>query len=151
MNSEFAKGTMTELAEVYNFPIRISIMTFNVWGDHFWPERSESLAQLLSCTRPDVVLLQEVTQDILSLIERTLPHYTRVVDDSRHGWNKECNIFWNSNLFQLCAFGAKSLEIKDYPNRDLAWVRLSIKSKPDKKIFCSTAHFPWSGCHGTYS
>lgn len=137
---------MSELSQAQSFPIRISVMTFNCWGSKFWPERAESLAQLLSCTRTDIILLQEVTPDILSLVERTLANYDRVVDDTRHGWNKECNIFWNRDLFTLCEHGAKPLEIKDYIYRDLAWVRLALKFKPEKKLFFSTAHFPWSGC-----
>jgi mRNA deadenylase 3'-5' endonuclease subunit Ccr4 len=40
------------------FPVRVSVMTYNVWGNMHWPQRKESLAQTLLATRPDILMLQ---------------------------------------------------------------------------------------------
>jgi hypothetical protein len=122
-------------------------MTFNVWGSNLWPERSEPLTSVILTTLPDIILLQEVSAEILSIISSVLPNYRRIngSDDCEPGWTEESNIFWNTDLFRLQEYGFESLGIEEYPKRGLFWVRLSVNNNPDLTIMCSTAHLPWVG------
>lgn len=126
-------------------PIRISITTFNVWGNNYWPARSLSLEKTLYSLRSDIYLFQELTPDIVSFLDKTLSKHQRV-HESDVGWNSEGNIYWNSDYLQLVDHGKGNLEMDDYPHRGLFWVRLALKMEPSLTIFVSTAHFPWSGC-----
>lgn len=127
------------------FPVRISVTTFNVWGSHHWPERAVPLAQTLQTLRSDVYLLQEVTPAIVEYLDKNLQNYKRVDDTKRPGWITEGNIYWNSDLLELIDFGHGDLNLHGYPNRSLFWARLAVKANPSLKFFVSTAHFPWVG------
>jgi endonuclease/exonuclease/phosphatase family metal-dependent hydrolase len=127
-------------------PIRISVTTFNVWGDKLWPERSEPLIDTLNAIKSDVYLFQEVTKDIISCLDENLVDYSRVQQGNKEGWMKESNIYWNNTILDLVDFGFGDLAMPDYPLRGLFWVRLCLKGDNKKTIFCSTAHFPWVGC-----
>eukprot|EP01038_Epipyxis_sp_PR26KG_P009438 gene9438-12718_t len=129
-----------------SFPVRLSVTTFNVWGNNKWPERSTSLIQTLQTIRSDVYLLQEITPNIIEFLDKTLGVYKRVVDDKNPGWVNESNIYWNTDLLELVDHGFSELSMVDYPHRGFFWVRLSIKSMPQSTIFLSTVHFPWVGC-----
>eukprot|EP01039_Chlorochromonas_danica_P000446 gene446-480_t len=129
-----------------SFPIRVSIATYNVWGRKYWPQRAESLTQTLLSLRPDILLLQEVTPAIIQFLDQNLSSYSRVQSTNRPGWTKESNIYWNSSMFDLVDEGVGNLEMADYPDRGLFWVRLALRSDPSKTLFVSTAHFPWVGC-----
>ena len=63
----------------------------------------------------------------------------------RSGWTTESNIYYNKNLFRLLDFGCGDLEIDDYPNRGLFWLRLQVLANPLITAFFSTAHLPWAG------
>lgn len=126
-------------------PIRITVTTYNLWGEKFWPERADNLTQTLSAIRSDVYLFQEVTKDIIQCLDENLVNYDRVKSETREGWWKESNIYWNNSIFNLVDFGFGDLGMEDYPLRGLFWVRLSLKSDPKQTIFFSTAHFPWVG------
>lgn len=141
--------------EVRPFPVRISVMTLNLWGEHYWPSRSEALSDLLHSIKPDILFVQEATPDILKYIETILDshsyikpsiHSPGVYRELVEGWENECNIFWDNNLFMMENYGADSLHVKEYPLRCLFWARLVAKSNTDIKLFCSTVHFPWAGC-----
>ena len=125
-------------------PTRVTVTTFNVWGEKFWPERAGPLADTLLTLRSDVYLFQEVTPAIIKCLDETLGGYQRVKAESREGWLKESNIYWNSNIFDLIDFGFGDLGMEDYPLRGLFWVRLALKDTK-KTVFFSTAHFPWVG------
>mmetsp|Transcript_2674 Transcript_2674/g.2852 ORF Transcript_2674/g.2852 Transcript_2674/m.2852 type:complete len:258 (-) Transcript_2674:179-952(-) len=126
-------------------PTRITVATYNLWGQNYWPERSDALTQLLSTIRSDVYLFQEVTKDIIKCLDENLVNYQRVKSESREGWTKESNIYWNTEIFDLVDFGFGDLGMDDYPLRGLFWVRLSLKDDSKKTVFFSTAHFPWVG------
>lgn len=140
-----------------NFPVRVSVTTFNVWGENYWPQRSASLSQTFHSLKSDVYLLQEVTPEILEYLDKSVGHnYKRVHDDRFAGWQRESNIYWNDNLLALLDHGHGDLHIEDHPARGLFWARLAVRSTMDKlnvngspveplTIFCSTAHFPWEG------
>ena len=128
------------------FPTRVTVTTFNIWGEHYWPQRGEALFQYFQSLRSDIYLLQEVTPQILDYLDRNLTgRYARV--QGSNGWLSESNIYWNNELFSLVDHGRSDLEIEDHPNRGLFWVRLSLRSHPTLKIFLCTAHFPWVGCN----
>lgn len=128
------------------FPTRISVTTFNIWGSNCWPERSMPLCTTLLTLKSDIYMLQEVTPDIIEVLDKNLSKYSRVHDEKVVGWNSESNIYWNTELFDMLDHGFGDLEMEDYPNRGLFWVRLALKSNPAQTLFCSTAHFPWVGC-----
>jgi len=128
-----------------SFPVRVSVTTLNVWGNHYWPARAVPLTQTLLTLRSDIYLFQEVTPEIIECLDQNLSHYTRVSDDHVSGWKSESNIYWNTSLFDMVDFGHGDLRLNGYPNRCLFWVRLAVKSNPQMKFFVSTAHFPWAG------
>ena len=126
------------------FPVRISVTTFNVWGNNHWPERAMPLTQTLQSMRSDVYLLQEVTPAIIEYLDKNLCNYKHV-EDKRIGWSTESNIYWNDELFELVDYGTGDMDITNYPNRCMFWVRLAVRANPSYKVFFSTAHFPWAG------
>lgn len=127
------------------FPVRVSISTFNIWGDKLWPERFTSLTQTISTLHSDIYLLQEVAPALLTSLDTILPKYERVKDDPNTGWYSESNIYWNSELYTLLDHGWGDLELEEYPKRGLFWIRLAVKANPEFKLFVSTVHFPWVG------
>ena len=128
-------------------PLRTTIMTFNAWGSNLWPERKFSVKSLIHTTRPDIILLQENTLEILETISEMLPYHCFISDfDSNIGWQKESNILWNALIFEDVQHGAEPLGIPDYPDRCLFWVRLRDRSNTNNEILVATMHLPWPGC-----
>lgn len=132
--------------------IRISIMTFNVWGNYYWPHREPSLRHTFEVTKPDVILLQESSKQILHMIDSSFPIYDRVHHlndediDGTNGWITESNIVWNKHLFELLMYGCEDVGMKSiHPNRGLFWVILKSKINPNLCTLFSTVHFPWVG------
>ena len=58
-----------------SYPVRVNIMTFNVWGETRWSERKEALQECLRISNPDVLVLQEVTPTVLDAIDAALEHH----------------------------------------------------------------------------
>lgn len=129
-----------------SFPARVTVTTFNLWGNNHWPARSNRLVQTLLTIRSDVYLFQEMTPGILSCLDENLSNYERIHSEHHDGWSKESNIYWNKGVFNLVDSGFSDLEMSGYPLRGLFWVRLALRSNPSKVMFFSTAHFPWVGC-----
>lgn len=136
---------MTEFSE-HKFPIRTSVMTYNVWGNNLWPDRQSALCQAFSTSMADIIMLQEVTPDIIDTLDKLLSNYGYVQDMDVPGWQNESNIYWNKDLFALVDSGYESLHMPDYPHRGLFWVRLCLQARPDIKLFVITVHYPWKGC-----
>ena len=120
-------------------------MTYNVWGNNHWPSRADGLTSLLQTTRPDIILLQEVTSDILLTIQKSLIEYSYIQDSNKQGWLTESNIFYKNTLIDVISYGLEDLNMEGYNNRGLFWARMIIKDHPDTSFFVSTAHFPWVG------
>lgn len=133
------------MAVVEEFPVRFTVMTINLWGDKYWPQRSGSLSQVLSC-RPDILFVQELTPVVLQFLEELMVDYDHIVDDNVLGLKTEGNIFWNRKLFSSVETGCCPINMIDYPNRELFWARLKVVGS-DKTCFVSTAHLPWMGCN----
>jgi hypothetical protein len=128
------------------FPTRMTVTTFNVWGQKYWPQRGETLFQTFQSLQSDIYLLQEVNLQILEFLDRNLTsRYARVQGSG--GWLSESNIYWNNSLYSMVDHGRSCLEIEDYPDRGLFWVRLSLRAHPTLTVFLCTAHFPWVGCN----
>lgn len=135
---------MTDFAQ-QQFPIRVSVMTYNVWGRKHWPDRSAALQQIFTSSRPDVILLQEVTPPVLDAITSVLPSHITVTS-SDDGWDTcECSILWNDSLFELVGQGFSRLDMTDYPKRGLFWVRLAARANPRITFQVATVHLPWVG------
>jgi endonuclease/exonuclease/phosphatase family metal-dependent hydrolase len=123
------------------FPIRISLLTYNLWTSQRWPEREPALREFFECYRPDIICLQELCEQTRSTVDAALPDHHRV-DDPFPGWTCESNIYWNARLFQEVAFGVENVAITSNPHRGLFWVRLQVIAT-GQPIFVSTAHFTY--------
>jgi len=128
-----------------SFPCRIKFVTLNVMGPLMWPERSIALTQSLHTMDPDILLLQELTPEIIAHLDSHLSHHRRIESDKKC-FNTELQIYYKKNLFNLLDQGASPLEQVDYPDRDLCWARFEVISRPDVKFFVATCHMPWPGC-----
>jgi endonuclease/exonuclease/phosphatase family metal-dependent hydrolase len=122
---------------------RISVMTFNIWGNEYLSERTNNLDTLFVTLQPDILLLQEVTPENLQLVRGSLPNYESI--QNNEAWCTDCSIFWRSSLFEMIEFGFVSFELPDYPRRGLYWIRMALLNSHDQFIV-ATAHFPWVGC-----
>lgn len=119
-------------------PLRIHLISYNIWTDTRWPERKEALRRFLEIFDPDVLCLQELHSDSRALIDDTLPGHARVHDDFE-GWTTEGNIYWRTSLFSEIEHGAEDVGIRKEGHRRLFWTRLHVRSL-DRSIFVGTAH-----------
>lgn len=124
---------------------RISVMSFNIWGNFYLSERINNLKNTLKLINSDIILFQEVTIENLQFLIETLPQYNYVKEEKEIYWQTESNIFWNKNIFNLINSGYYSFHHSEYPGRGLFWVRLSLKNQPNNEFIVSTSHLPWVG------
>ena len=130
-----------------SWPVRVSVMTFNVWGNDRWPERKDALQETVRRHRPDVLYLQEVTPQILQAITEVLPSHKYVVDSNFKGWSTECNIVWNNDLLEKTKHEfVDAMGFEDNPHRGLFTALLRVRSNPQITFAALTVHFPWPGC-----
>ena len=87
------------------FPVRLSLVTYNLWNTRRWPERAPALEQFVRLFDPDVLCLQELRPETLSLLDAALPGHRRVHDDSLPGWTCEGNVYWRGELLQEVEHG----------------------------------------------
>jgi endonuclease/exonuclease/phosphatase family metal-dependent hydrolase len=119
-------------------PLRISIVTYNIWTENRWDFRKDALRRFLELFDPDVLCLQELSAASRDLIDATLPGHRRV-EDAFEGWSCEGNIYWREALFSKLAHGAEDVQILKSPQRRLFWARLRVKAL-DRSILVATAH-----------
>jgi exonuclease III len=124
------------------FPIRLSLVTYNLWNTQRWPERAPALKQFVEVYYPDVLCLQELRVETQSFLDGVLARHCRV-HDALPGWTCESNIYWNADLLEELAHGAEDVGILEQ-HRRLFWVRLQPKGT-ERTIFVSTAHFTYQG------
>lgn len=122
-------------------PFNFLACTYNLWNTERWDERERPLQRFLEIQRPDILCVQELSQPATDLIMSTLPVVDRVRDPFP-GWTTECNIFWNTRLFDLVAYGAEDIGMIE-EDRRLFWVRLVTES--GSTMVVATAHFSWTG------
>lgn len=124
------------------FPIRLSIVTYNLWNIERWPAREPGLRQFVQTFRPDVLCLQELRAETQACLDAAMPQHTRVHNDLP-GWTCEGNIYWHRTLFQEVEHGAEDVGMLE-AHRRLFWVRLQPTGR-QHTIFISTAHFTYQG------
>ena len=109
------------------FPVRLSMVTYNLWNTERWPLRKQALRQFVDLFRPDISCLQELRAETQSFLDNAMPQHNRVHDDFP-GWTCEGNIYWNSHLLEEEEHGAEDIGIiEEY--RRLFWVRLKLKEQ----------------------
>lgn len=135
------------MSSTERLPMRVSIATFNVWGDERITAREESLAGTVSRLSPDVLLLQEVTESNSAVLRRALPdHVNLQMNNNDYSMRSGGDIMWNRRYFDLIDSGFASINSSEYPHRGLHWARLAVKHS-DISVFVCTAHLPWCGSH----
>lgn len=124
------------------FPIRLSIVSYNIWTWSRWPERKDALRRFAEVFCPDILCLQELQVESQAVLDSALSNHNRV-QDKFEGWTCEGNIYWNGKLFEKLDHGIEDVGILE-THRRLFWVRLKIR-ETDRSLFVSTAHFTYMG------
>src|SRR5689334_10977727 len=119
-------------------PLRINLITYNIWNTERWATRAAALKKFLELFRPDVVCFQELRQKTRIVLDRALASHSRV-QDSFVGWTTESNIYWRTSMFSEIEHGAEDVKIKEKGHRALFWVRLAVKER-NGSILVATAH-----------
>jgi endonuclease/exonuclease/phosphatase family metal-dependent hydrolase len=122
------------------FPVRLSVITCNLWGTTRWSLRKLALKQFVEVFCPDILCLQELCAESQSFLDNAMPQHNRVHDDFP-GWICESNIYWKDCLLKEVEHGADDIGIIE-ENRRLFWVRLKLKEQA-RTVFVSTAHFTY--------
>jgi endonuclease/exonuclease/phosphatase family metal-dependent hydrolase len=124
------------------FPMRLSLVTYNLWNTERWPLRAPALRQFADIFRPDVLCLQELRAETQAYLDTVMPRHTRI-HDTFPGWTCEGNIYWHRGLFREVDHGAEDVGILEV-HRRLFWVRLQPMDH-QRTILVSTAHFTYQG------
>jgi len=123
------------------FPIRVSLATYNLWKNAYWSRRKAAIQQFLQLYAPDILCLQELSTESVTLLDATLSQHDRVHDDFP-GWCDEGNIYWNDRLLEMTDYGAADVGLEK--NRRLFWVRLKVRDR-SRSLLVSTAHLTYKG------
>ncbi|MDB5809445.1 MAG: Endonuclease/exonuclease/phosphatase [Betaproteobacteria bacterium] len=118
-------------------PLRISIVTYNIWLTQRWAVRAPALRGFLDRFDPDILCLQELQQQSRDFIDTALPGHKRI-DDAHPGWTNEGNIYFRDSLFEHVEHGDEDAAIPD-GDRRLFWTRLKIREL-NRTILVGTAH-----------
>jgi len=121
-----------------SLPLRISIVTYNIWLTQRWDVRAPALHGFLERFNPDILCLQELQQTSRDFIDQALPGHQRV-DDPFRGWTTEGNIYWRDSLFERIEHGGEDFGIVPASDRRLFWVRLKIRGY-NRTMLVGTAH-----------
>lgn len=124
------------------FPIRLSIITYNLFDKNLWLQRRSALKHFVKTFNPDILCIQELCQETQSFLDYTLSSYSRVYD-TFSGWTCEGNIYWNSKLLEEIEHGIHNVGMIE-KDRRLFWVRLAIKNT-NKTILVNTIHLTFRG------
>jgi endonuclease/exonuclease/phosphatase family metal-dependent hydrolase len=119
-------------------PLRISIVSYNIWAEERWDVRKEALRNFMIRFEPDLVCLQEFRPASRALLDATLSGHRRVHDEFE-GWAIQSNIYWRDSLFSEIEHGAEDVGIAHEAGRRLFWARLHVKAL-DRSVLVSTAH-----------
>lgn len=118
-------------------PIRVSVVTYNLWLTERWRLRAPALKEFLRLYDPDLLCVQELQPRSQRLIDTTLAAHRRV-RDRFGGWTTESNIYWRASLFAEVEHGAEEVGIR-YGNRRLFWARLRVADS-GHTVLVATAH-----------
>ena len=125
------------------FPLRVSMVTYNLWGSEKWPEREPALRLFGERYRPDVLCVQELTTESRACLDAVLPSHHRV-EDPFTGWATEGNIWWSDELFDLVEYGAERFTTDEASDQRMFWVRLAPKDRP-QTFFVGNVHLSAPG------
>ncbi|MEN8128624.1 MAG: endonuclease/exonuclease/phosphatase family protein [Pseudomonadota bacterium] len=120
------------------FPPRLTFITYNLWGSNRWPERAEALRQFVNLFSPDILCIQELSEQTRTVLDQIMPRHERV-EDELPGWRCESNIYWNGDLLEELEHGAEDIGLLE-AHRRFFWVRLALRDRR-QSIFVGTAHF----------
>ena len=79
-------------------PLRLNIITCNIWNKERFEFRSAALRKFLELFTPDIFCAQELVPMSCDLVDEVLPDHDRV-HDRLIGWKRESNIWWRTSLF----------------------------------------------------
>ncbi len=123
-------------------PIRISLLTLNLWNTELWDLRLPAVRRFLQTYQPDICCFQEVRSNTLTDLDLALPTHARVCDELR-GWTEEGSIYFNTTLFEEVGHGAVDLCMPE-TDRRLFWVRLRTLAT-GRILFVATVHLTHQG------
>ena len=123
-------------------PVRLSLITYNLWHTIRWPERRDALGKFIELYAPDVLCVQELRSQTQSFLDQAMPGHRRV-HDKFEGWTCEGNIYWNAEFLEHVAHGAESIGMLEAMRR-LFWVRLKVAGS-EQTVLIATAHFTHQG------
>jgi len=119
-------------------PLRINVVTCNIWNTERWSARSRALGKFIELFSPDLFCVQELRPKTRVFLDKALAGHSRV-QDSFVGWTAESNIYWRDTMFSEIEHGAEDVKIKEKGHRALFWARLSVKEH-DRSVLVATAH-----------
>ena len=123
-------------------PVRLSIVTYNIWNTMRWDVREPALRQFAELFNPDILCLQELRGETQACLDEAMPGHTRVHDDFE-GWTSEGTIYWNRTYFSEVEHGIEDVGMLEEKRR-LFWVRLKLTGQ-DRTLFVGTAHYTYQG------
>jgi endonuclease/exonuclease/phosphatase family metal-dependent hydrolase len=109
------------------YPIRISLLTLNLWNTELWDLRLPAVRRFLQTYQPDICCFQEVRSNTLTDLDLALPTHARVCDELR-GWTEEGSIYFNTTLFEEVGHGAVDLCMPETDRRLVEALRKLIPS-----------------------
>ena len=138
-------------------PFRFSVLTWNVWKKggievHDWERRKPVLQSVARHFQPDIICLQEASEESIGAIMEALPHHKRVLGDGPC-WATEGSILYDGRLFSADGNGAELVGMEyealegGRPERRLLWARL-VCICDGRSFLVSTAHLTWQGSCG---
>jgi endonuclease/exonuclease/phosphatase family metal-dependent hydrolase len=119
-------------------PLRLNIITCNIWKIERWDFRAPALRRFLELFDPDIFCVQELMPKSRDFIDAVLEGHERV-HDRLAGWNRESNIWWRRSMLREVEHGAEEVDIRDSRLRRLFWARLATTSD-ERPVLVSTAH-----------
>jgi endonuclease/exonuclease/phosphatase family metal-dependent hydrolase len=119
-------------------PLRISIVTYNIWAEERWEFRKDALREFMSRFDPDILCVQELRPSSRTLLDLVLAGHHRIEDDFQ-GWVRQSNIYWRAAQFSEIEHGAEEVDIRHEADRRLFWARLHVAAL-DRSILIATAH-----------
>lgn len=117
-----------DFANLPSFPTRLSVTSYNLWGNKHWPERSLVLGQIFHNLKSDVYMLQKVSPDIIGFLDKHLGEMYGRVELDEDGWETESNIYFDSHKFAMINHGLETFTPlgSGESARGVFWVRLEV-------------------------
>jgi endonuclease/exonuclease/phosphatase family metal-dependent hydrolase len=121
---------------------RVTAMSLNLWNTQRLEARTPPLRALLARS-PDLLCVQELRPELVTIVDEALPGHRRVLDSEPRGWTHEGTIWWDSDRFELLEAGAEPFGAVERTRR-LWWVRLRHHGAR-QDLVVATVHLTWLG------